>query len=233
MKNIIHRIVLAGCVAMLVSCSQPPAPIERNGDKYYGRRPANNRSLANDPYADASQNPLDVRDDAVLEVQDERKRDAYDEEFENMQSEMLRQNNATTPEVQGNFKLANPMGLKNFDWPLDGKVLFHYGSGQGKFREGIAISAAQGVSVQAAATGEVIYVGDGVKGFGKLIIIKHDGDFMTAYAHSNSVMVRKGEKVTRGQAIARVGKTGDVSSPQLYFSVRRGKMTIDPEKPLL
>jgi murein DD-endopeptidase MepM/ murein hydrolase activator NlpD len=127
------------------------------------------------------------------------------------------------------FKLPNPLGKKNLEWPLSsGKILARF---SGK-NEGINISAVNNSPVMASGDGEVIYAGSDLKSYGKLVIIKHENNIMTAYAHNSKLLVSKGQKVSCGQIISRIGSTGEVDSPQLYFSVRKGAKTIDPEKRL-
>lgn len=136
---------------------------------------------------------------------------------------------AESLDSMNNFKTVNPLESKEFEWPVNGKVLSHYGEASGKFKDGMSIAAPQGTPVKAAANGEVIYVGNDAGGFGHLVIVKHDNDIMTAYAHNNSVLVQKGQQVTKGQVISKVGKTGGADSSQLYFSIRKGKNTLNPE----
>ena len=116
-----------------------------------------------------------------------------------------------------------------FDWPIKGSVLSTFGSGGiGRRNDGINIAAPQGTTIRAAAAGEVVYRGTGPDGFGNLLLIKHDGGYVTAYAHNDVMLVRKGQKVKRGQIIAKVGKTGAVSEPQLHFEIRQNLKSVDP-----
>jgi murein DD-endopeptidase MepM/ murein hydrolase activator NlpD len=130
------------------------------------------------------------------------------------------------------FKSSTPLNSEEYSWPVNGEVISRYGETSGKFSEGISISAPANSPVSAASKGEVIYVGNDVEGYGKMVIIKHDNDILTAYAHNSSVLVQKGDVVSKGQPIAKIGKTGDASNSRLYFSIRKGKATIDPELPL-
>ena len=130
------------------------------------------------------------------------------------------------------FKLNSPLGNKNYIWPLEGKVLVHFGKNGNNFNEGINIEASKGSAVLASSNGKVIYIGNDLDEYGKLVIVQHANNFMTAYAHVSSVLVKKGQSVKQGQKIAKVGDTGYVKSPQLYFSVRKSSNTIDPEKSL-
>ncbi len=100
--------------------------------------------------------------------------------------------------------------------------------GKGLKNDGINISAPLGTSVKAGDKGTVAYAGNGLKGFGNLILIKHSDGYITAYAHNDKILVKKGQTVARGEKIATVGKTGGVSAPQLHFEVRAGKKAVNP-----
>jgi murein DD-endopeptidase MepM/ murein hydrolase activator NlpD len=120
-----------------------------------------------------------------------------------------------------------------FLWPVRGPIVEGFGAGpDGTRNEGINIAAPQGAPVRAADAGVVVYVGNELRGYGNLILIKHPQGWISAYAHCGAVLVRRDEKVRRGQIIARVGATGDVQEPQLHFELRRGKKAVDP-RPLL
>jgi murein DD-endopeptidase MepM/ murein hydrolase activator NlpD len=121
------------------------------------------------------------------------------------------------------------LGSKGFVWPVRGRVLASFGTGpQGTHNDGINIAAAAGTTVVAADAGEVAYAGNELKGYGNLVLVKHDSGFITAYAHNETLLVKRGQRVTRGQPIAKVGATGTVSEPQLHFEVRRGARVLDP-----
>lgn len=120
-----------------------------------------------------------------------------------------------------------------FAWPVNGSTLSEYGPKSGGQRnEGINIGAPLGTPVRAAAPGEVVYVGDNVAGFGTLVLVRHGGGYATAYAHVQNPLVKRGDRVTEGQAIAQVGKTGNIATPQLHFEVRKGTQPVNP-KPFL
>ncbi|HLF59246.1 MAG TPA: peptidoglycan DD-metalloendopeptidase family protein, partial [Alphaproteobacteria bacterium] len=122
-----------------------------------------------------------------------------------------------------------PAGGATFLWPLRGKVLSAYGPKKGgEHNDGINIEAARGEPVRAAADGTVIYAGNELRGFGNLILIKHAGGWTTAYAHNDTLLVANGAQVKRGQVIAKAGSTGNVSSPQLHFELRRGTRAVNP-----
>jgi murein DD-endopeptidase MepM/ murein hydrolase activator NlpD len=117
-----------------------------------------------------------------------------------------------------------------FQWPLRGKILTPYGSaGSGQKSDGIDIAADSGASVKAADGGKVVYAGDGVPHLGNLLLIEHSGGYITAYGNNETLLVKKGEAVKKGQTIARAGASGGAASPRLHFEVRRGgAKTIDP-----
>ncbi|MBK1663567.1 peptidase M23 [Rhodospirillum rubrum] len=116
-----------------------------------------------------------------------------------------------------------------FAWPVRGTVLSRFGATpKGQHNDGINIAAPRGTSVTAAETGVVAYAGNEIRGFGNLLLIKHEGGFMTAYAHNDALLVKRGETVSRGQTIARVGSSGGVGAPQIHFEIRRNGKPIDP-----
>ncbi len=115
-----------------------------------------------------------------------------------------------------------------FVWPLPGRILSGYGNkGSGRFNDGINIAATRGEPVKAAADGTVVYASQ-LRGFGWLVLIKHHANWVTTYAHNDSVLVVKGTSVHRGESIARAGSTGMVNTPQLHFEIRRGTRAVDP-----
>ncbi|MEM9013964.1 MAG: peptidoglycan DD-metalloendopeptidase family protein [Pseudomonadota bacterium] len=116
-----------------------------------------------------------------------------------------------------------------FEWPVRGAIVAEYGVGSlGRRNEGVNIAAPAGTPVRAAADGEVVYRGSELDGYGNLLLIKHEDGFVTAYAHNDAMLVRKGQKVRQGQIIAKVGQSGSVASPQLHFEVRQDLKSIDP-----
>ena len=126
-----------------------------------------------------------------------------------------------------------PKSGKGFLWPVKGKVVSGYGSkAKGLRNDGINIAAKRGAPVRAAENGVIAYAGNELRGFGNLLLIKHADGWITAYAHNGELLVARGKKVKKGQIIARVGSSGNVSTPQLHFELRRGKLTIDPIKVL-
>lgn len=114
-------------------------------------------------------------------------------------------------------------------WPIDGRVLSGFGrKAGGRINDGINIEAVADAPVRAAADGVVVYAGTGIAAFGGLVLIRHEGGWVTAYAHNAALLVAKGARVARGQPIARAGATGEVDSAQLHFEIRRGRTPVDP-----
>jgi murein DD-endopeptidase MepM/ murein hydrolase activator NlpD len=112
---------------------------------------------------------------------------------------------------------------------VKGRLLSGYGAGaNGTHNDGVNIAAPRGTHIQASDDGVVAYAGNELRGFGNLVLVKHAGGWMTAYAHCESLAVKKGDKVRRGQVIAKVGETGTVGEPQLHFELRRGTRALDP-----
>ena len=111
-------------------------------------------------------------------------------------------------------------------WPTPGKVIETFDDPRNK---GIDIAGSEGTPVQAAADGEVVYVGSAVRGYGNLVIVRHSDDFITAYAHNRKVLVAEKQSVKRGQAIAELGRS-DADRPKLHFEIRHQGKPVDPLK---
>ena len=119
---------------------------------------------------------------------------------------------------------------KRFSKPASGKIVQKFGSTENAHNDGINIAGKLGDPIKAADKGQVVYAGNELKGYGNLLLIKHDGGWITAYAHNDKLLVKKGANVTQGQKIATMGKTGAVKTPQLHFEVRYKTKVVDPEK---
>lgn len=145
-------------------------------------------------------------------------------------------NTTTAPrnvgDIARNVSYAQPTPSKTnslFAWPVRGAVIADYGSGEvGRRNDGVNIAAPAGTPVRAAADGEVVYRGSELDGFGNLLLVKHANGYVTAYAHNDAMLVKKGDRVRQGQMIAKVGETGSVTSPQLHFEVRQNLKSINP-----
>ena len=124
-----------------------------------------------------------------------------------------------------------PKRAGTFAWPVRGRVISTYGpKDKGLHNDGINIEVPRGTEVRAAENGVVAYAGNEIRGFGNLLLVKHDGGWVTAYAHNDQLLVKRGERVSRGQVISKVGSTGSVSSPQLHFELRKGSNAVNPQK---
>lgn len=120
-----------------------------------------------------------------------------------------------------------------FLWPAKGPILSDFGPKQnGLHNDGINIAMPPNGPIMAAGDGIVSYAGNGLRGYGNLLLIRHEGGWVTAYAHNSELLVEKGVTVKRGQLIAKAGRSGGVNQDQLHFEIRQGTKAVDP-KPLL
>lgn len=114
-------------------------------------------------------------------------------------------------------------------WPVAGKVVSAFGPRpDGTHNDGVNVAAPLGTDVHAAESGVVAYAGDELKGYGNLVLIRHDNGWVTAYAHADEIMVKRGDRIKRGQVIAKAGRTGQVDQPQVHFELRQGQKPVDP-----
>ncbi len=135
---------------------------------------------------------------------------------------------ASKPVDSGVTKSGEAKGDEEFDWawPTVGKVIAPFSESGNK---GVDISGQSGDSVFAAGAGKVVYVGSGLRGYGNLVIIKHNSSFLSAYAHNQKILVKEGQAVKRGQEIALLGDS-DADRPKLHFEIRRQGKPVDPLK---
>jgi formylglycine-generating enzyme required for sulfatase activity len=135
---------------------------------------------------------------------------------------------APAPPAAANEPPANPSEASSappqLAWPVHGSLIAQKAGNKGN---GIDIAAPEGTPIAAAADGVVALTGD-LKDYGNFIMLRHGGGYLTAYAHARELLVKKGVRVHQGQIIARVGRTGSVTSPQLHFELRKGGTPIDP-----
>jgi murein DD-endopeptidase MepM/ murein hydrolase activator NlpD len=116
-----------------------------------------------------------------------------------------------------------------FRWPVKGKVVAGFGPRpDNTHNDGINISVPLGTEVAAAEAGVVAYAGSELKGYGNLILVRHENNWVSAYAHNQQLLVKRGDKVRRGQIIAKAGATGTVDQPQVHFELRQGSKPVDP-----
>jgi murein DD-endopeptidase MepM/ murein hydrolase activator NlpD len=121
--------------------------------------------------------------------------------------------------------------IPSFRWPVRGRVITGFGpKTNGAQNDGINLAVPEGTPIKAADDGVVAYSGNELKGYGNLVLIRHANGFVTAYAHASELMVKRGDTIKRGQVIAHAGQTGNVTSPQLHFEIRKGSTPVDPTK---
>ena len=113
----------------------------------------------------------------------------------------------------------------DWSWPARGKIVT--GFSEAANLKGIDIAGASGQPVAASAGGKVVYAGTGLRGYGKLIIVKHNGTYLSAYAHNKEILVKEGQQVAKGQKIAEMGNT-DADQVKLHFEIRRHGKPVDP-----
>jgi lipoprotein NlpD len=111
-------------------------------------------------------------------------------------------------------------------WPSDGRIVATFDEGKNK---GIDIAGKMGQQVMAAGSGKVMYAGSGIRGYGNLVIVKHSNNLLSAYAHNRTILVKEGQNVTKGQAIAEMGDS-DADTVKLHFEIRQQGKPVDPSK---
>ena len=138
-----------------------------------------------------------------------------------------RRNDASAPASEP--APAREAAAAKFRWPARGKVIATFGKRtDGTHNDGINIAIPQGTDVHAAESGRVAYAGNELKGYGNLVLIRHDNGWVSAYAHADQILVKRDDAVRRGQVIAKAGRTGTVDQPQLHFELRHGAKPVDP-----
>lgn len=131
---------------------------------------------------------------------------------------------AATPPASST--VSNSAPVSTWKWPTDGKIIDNFSSSEGG-NKGIDISGSRGQPIVATADGRVVYAGNALRGYGNLIIIKHNDDYLSAYAHNDSMLVREQQEVKAGQKIATMGSTG-TSSVRLHFEIRYKGKSVNP-----
>jgi len=121
--------------------------------------------------------------------------------------------------------------MPSFRWPVHGRVIAAFGpKTNGGQNDGINLAVPEGTPIKAADDGVVAYAGNELKGYGNLVLIRHANGFVSAYANAKELLVKRGDSIKRGQVIANAGQTGNVTSPQLHFEIRKGSTPVDPTK---
>ncbi len=149
--------------------------------------------------------------------------------FKAASNKKIKQKNLQTARIKAK-KTKLPHKNNKFIWPVTGKIISSFGQKPGGlYNDGINIKAQKSTPVKAVEDGLIAYAGNELRGYGNLIIVKHSGGWVSAYAHLENTNVKVGTKVTKGQIIAKVGSTGNVNSPQLYFGIRKGREAVNPK----
>ena len=135
---------------------------------------------------------------------------------------------ASRPAAPVSSKPVGPVPARTLSmaWPADGKVVRAF---NGSSSNGLVIANTAGTPVKAAAAGTVAYVGNGLRGYGNMIIVRHDSAYLSVYAHNRSLAVTEGQRVSRGQQIAEMGDS-DAAQVGLYFEVRYDGKSVDPRR---
>jgi murein DD-endopeptidase MepM/ murein hydrolase activator NlpD len=121
--------------------------------------------------------------------------------------------------------------IPSFRWPVHGRVIAAFGpKPNGGQNDGINLAVPEGTPIKAAEDGVVAYAGNELKGYGNLVLIRHANGYVSAYANARELLVKRGDSIKRGQVIANAGQTGNVTSPQLHFEIRKGSTPVDPTK---
>ncbi|WP_208977744.1 M23 family metallopeptidase [Labrenzia sp. 011] len=138
-----------------------------------------------------------------------------------------------TPAVVASVQEEVDVTTETFRWPVRGRIISDFGAkpGGGK-NEGVNLAVPEGTPVKAADSGTVIYSGNELKGYGNLILVRHDEGWVTAYAHNSELKVKRGDTVRRGDVVALAGASGSVNQPQVHFELRKGNKPVDPLKHL-
>jgi murein DD-endopeptidase MepM/ murein hydrolase activator NlpD len=119
--------------------------------------------------------------------------------------------------------------MPSFRWPVRGRVITGFGpKPSGQQNDGINVAVPEGTPVKAAEDGVVAYAGNELKSYGNLVLVRHSNGYVTAYAHASEILVKRDDRVKRGQVIAKAGQTGTVAAPQLHFEIRKGSTPVDP-----
>ena len=147
---------------------------------------------------------------------------AQDRQFEKEQRKKVKDPNA----FSGKANVPKSQANKKFNWPVSGKIGTDFGAGN----DGINILGKAGTPVKAADAGTVAYAGNELKGYGNLILIRHNDGWITAYAHNQKLLVKKGDVVKKGAQIAEMGNTGNVKTPQLHFEIRYKAKVVNPNQ---
>jgi lipoprotein YgeR len=221
----IRRLIAASSAALLVACGTAPVGpgyyrVER-GDTLSKIARANRQSVQSIVRWNNITNPDAIEVGQMLRVTPPGGAAASPSTGTGTGSTTARDSTTSRPEPS-----APPANGISLIWPTNGSVIRGFDGGKSK---GIDIANAAGTPIVAAAPGVVVYAGNGLRGYGDLLILKHDGDYLTAYAHNRRLLVNEGQSVTQGQTIAEMGDT-DNDRVALHFELRYAGRSVDPSR---
>jgi len=216
----------------------------RRGDTLYSIASQHNMSVSSLAKMNNIEAPYTIHQGQVLRISswaDDQKKPIYTESdrptssanatkttgsvAQDKKTEIERRKNVKNPTAfQGKANVPKSQTKKKFAWPVSGKIGTAFGSGN----DGINILGKAGSAINAADAGTVAYAGNELKGYGNLVLIRHNDGWITAYAHNRRLLVKKGDLVKKGQKIAEMGDTGNVKSPQLHFEIRYKAKVVNP-----
>ncbi|WP_375665848.1 peptidoglycan DD-metalloendopeptidase family protein [Bartonella sp. TT121SHDZB] len=153
----------------------------------------------------------------------------------NSSKQMMRLNHETglssTVTNTDNIMTPQATGISKMRWPVRGRLLSQFGQKKGTImNRGIDIAVPEGSSVKASENGVVIYAGDGLKELGNVVMIRHEDNIITIYGCNSKLVVNKGQRIRRGDEIAKSGVSGNVKTPRVYFEMRKNSLPVDPLK---
>lgn len=257
MNRTLHTTILSGFSAILLSaCTQAGVDVVMKGNQYFGKgsqyanaRPASQPEEVFEPTFEeptyetsanvdvissspiAAPETVAVAELAAPEPQSLSANELAPLEVAPVEAPSMEPVIAQSIEEKPVLAPLSSASSSGFIWPVQGKVVSHFGPKKnGLVNDGINIAASEGEPIWAASTGEVVYSGNELKGYGNMVIIRHAKGYMTAYAHASDVLVTKGDRIAQGDLIGYVGSTGSVNKPQLHFGIREGKSPVNPEE---
>lgn len=244
-----------GSMLTLAACTQPPAQVVQRGSEDFSRAGGGYHSKVafyngGSPAAKTYSPPVSQATERVANVSSISSSDLAPPPKAATPAPQIAKQDTSAPQnpwtgkprnlevalktpTQDSAWAAKPAPEKQaYIWPVASKkIASNFGpKGAGKANDGVNIASSSGEPVWAAADGEVVYVDNALKGYGNMVLIKHSGGKTSSYAHLAKASVSKYDRVKQGDIIGYVGQTGNVKSPQLYFSMRQGTEAVDPQK---
>ena len=205
---ILTTVVLSACTQ-----KQTVASVDKRGNNYYGRNGASSYAsgFGNAPISQA------------VEVASVSSKD-LPPPSQPAKAPMKPAAAVQAQPIQAQPAAAAAPQVARWQWPVNGKVTQNFGANP----TGITIAAAEGTPIHAAQSGEVAFVGQNIRDYGNMVILRHPDGSLTSYSHARNIVVTKGEQVAVGTVIGYVGQSGNAQSPQLHFALREGTHAVDP-----